>query len=54
MQRLLQQRFFDTAPCILVTAKGVPDLATRRASALGKGMHFAANLLQLFSDHSVQ
>ncbi|PRW59963.1 Meiotic recombination SPO11-2 [Chlorella sorokiniana] len=33
-QRLLQQRFFDTAPCILVTGKGVPDLASRRVAFL--------------------
>ncbi|KAL4859304.1 Meiotic recombination protein SPO11-2 [Chlorella vulgaris] len=28
-QRLAQQRFFDRVPCVLVTGKGVPDLATR-------------------------
>lgn len=28
-QRLIQQRFFDALPCVLVTGKGVPDLATR-------------------------
>lgn len=31
LQRLAQQRFFDVVPCVLVTAKGVPDLATRQA-----------------------
>ncbi|PSC71441.1 Meiotic recombination SPO11-2 [Micractinium conductrix] len=28
-QRLVSQRFFDRLPCIIVTGKGVPDLATR-------------------------
>ena len=28
-QRLNQDRFYDSLPCILVTAKGMPDLATR-------------------------
>ena len=28
-RRLAQDRFFDTWPCILVTGKGFPDLATR-------------------------
>ena len=28
-QRLSQDRFFDSVSCILVTAKGMPDLATR-------------------------
>ena len=27
--RLLEDRFFDACPCILVTGKGYPDLATR-------------------------
>ena len=30
-QRLAEERFFDHVPCILVTGKGVPDLATRQA-----------------------
>ena len=31
LQRLVEERFCDTPglPCILVTGKGVPDLATR-------------------------
>ena len=28
-QRLAEDRFFDTVPTILITAKGYPDLATR-------------------------
>ena len=28
-QRLCEDRFFDLLPCILITAKGMPDLATR-------------------------
>ncbi|GMH33661.1 hypothetical protein BSKO_01495 [Bryopsis sp. KO-2023] len=28
-QRLTEDRFFDSLPCVLVTAKGMPDLATR-------------------------
>ena len=31
LQRLAEERFFDQVPCILVTGKGVPDLATRQA-----------------------
>ena len=29
MQRLAEDRLFDTVPCIIITAKGMPDLATR-------------------------
>lgn len=28
-QRLTQDRLFDSVPCIIITAKGMPDLATR-------------------------
>ena len=28
-QRLTNDRFFDCVPCILITAKGMPDLGTR-------------------------
>lgn len=38
-QRLVQQRFYDVAPCVLVTGKGVPDLATRCACPLRCGGH---------------
>jgi len=33
-QRLLNERIFDTIPCVVITAKGFPDLATRKFLAL--------------------
>ena len=34
--RLAEDRFYNTYPCIIITAKGQPDVASRRAlSALG-------------------
>lgn len=38
-QRLVSQRFFDRLPCIIVTGKGVPDLATRWVAARGMALH---------------
>jgi DNA topoisomerase VI subunit A len=32
-QRLVEDRIFDHIPCVLVTAKGMPDLATRALCA---------------------
>jgi meiotic recombination protein SPO11 len=44
-KRLCEDRFFDRIPCIIVTGKGVPDLATR---AFVHTMHIAFGNLPVY------
>jgi hypothetical protein len=43
--RLAEDRFYNTYPCIIITAKGQPDVATRWVHPVGPPCGTTAHLL---------